>query len=117
MTVQEAIKSGKKFRRPGISGWYSSGMLTMVNTRASILATDWEVLLCEKHQTIVELLFPDAQGNLHCSDCDTGAAAITGNSVKCDCGKLEETSHNPLCAKALTKAPGELIKCISYNKL
>ncbi len=55
MTIIEAIKSGKKFRRHNmsfwnddLSGWMVSMMTLGINGHKDILATDWEVLVCEK---------------------------------------------------------------------
>jgi len=59
MTIQEAIKSGKKFKRMSDKLWItvnSAGTIHTVGcayaaqiTSHALLADDWQVLICEKH--------------------------------------------------------------------
>jgi len=51
MTIQEAIKSGKKFRRQQRShiGWFTKDGGPAIFHFDDALATDWEVLVCETH--------------------------------------------------------------------
>ncbi len=54
MRIQEAILSGKRFRRPG-RGWHNpmpSALYETVLTRLDVLADDWEIE--EKSVTITE---------------------------------------------------------------
>lgn len=48
MTIQDAIESGKQFRRSKGKVWFIPTRLSFFG-KSSILATDWEVLICEEH--------------------------------------------------------------------
>lgn len=72
MTIQEAIKSGRKFRRPGDRGWFDPSLETFRFSYIyghEILADDWEIEAEEekieiaKHQLIDA--FYKAQSSTH----------------------------------------------------
>lgn len=65
MTIQGAINSSKKFKRPDDNFWafikdeyiiykndYTEVIYSPTFTTKDILATDWEVLICEEHNII-----------------------------------------------------------------
>lgn len=50
MTIQEAINSKKPFKRKEFGGWVRRNDFWL--SKKDILATDWEVLICEGHNYI-----------------------------------------------------------------
>lgn len=43
MTIQDAINSGKRFKRPKHDLWYELSYEVLAVNRVDILATDWEI--------------------------------------------------------------------------
>lgn len=79
MTIQEAIKSGKKFRLTEKWSWMVSrdnhwickGGITIEDHQFrpdDILATDWEVLICEDHQETRDVFEESAQVCCQCRE-------------------------------------------------
>jgi len=72
MTIQEAIKSGKGFKRKSWpSGfWVDYSTCKRLDNQqfiyTDIIATDWEVLVCEKHKLIGTI---ETDIDLNCIDC------------------------------------------------
>jgi len=143
MTMQEAIRSGKKFRRPKFLVWWSYDKKTysFYVPRCSyyialnfdqIVATDWEVLLCKKHDyttadareahcpccTKDKLAYPPKPRNYATLIKQIGAefAATThtckdcGNTENCECQDTEITETLPKLETLDPASPGT-IKC------
>lgn len=61
MRIQDAINSGKKFRRPvwnneEYNNWFTYiSDLQRILLNEDIIASDWEVLLCEKHDVKTDI--------------------------------------------------------------
>ena len=120
MTIQEAIKNGKKFKRMSDKLWItvnSAGTIHVLGcgygahiTSYDLLATDWEVSLCERHDSATNQAQP-----MSCWDCDDEKGqpwdhGITEEqkdkfrkdwnaswSKKCTCPKLEVMQSGCKC--------------------
>lgn len=99
MTIQEAIESGKKFRRPCWGNDWGTPTSAWKFSIEAVLATDWEVLLCEKHASIIgdiETLSYVQSLPVSCNFCSqaeielkVGDRVTFKNSHRCYIGKEE----------------------------
>jgi len=101
MTIQEAINSEKKFRRVDDRDWFAKVHLILGFDNEDILATDWEVLVCEKHNAITDEWNNAVQGCPSCPlveekqqpECvHVGLVKETGDCAKCGVNVLPDVS-------------------------
>jgi len=120
MTIQEAIQSGKQFSR-GFD-WIEQSDYQLGLTREDILATDWEVLVCEEHQIrVTQILLPTASAAWHEADwyCDYCEGKEQKQQPKTQYVTLHCTiaytdpTHNELCAciKILENSDSDICQC------
>lgn len=120
MTIIEAIKSGKRFKRSNNSYWIEvhpsgvsfvqDGDVCYMLDVPSVEATDWEVLVCDKHSVITDEWNNAVQG---CPSCPLVAAIHCTNILHLmgcpggffDClGNTDQRQRSQSQVAAITRA-------------